>query len=348
MSGRTQPTIATTHLAGWAAALILVATIWLWPLGVVSQDGSAELPPPPEPATVATPEEAVVSPVLVVLASPVAGESDLAVSEAFGPAAVTTSLSQAAALIAEPGTIVAFRHDLGNLGPDAEPKFITATSPAGWPVVVLAADGTTPLDDEDGDGAPETAPIPAGQSMEIVVQVTVPIDQPAGEVGVVIVTAGSAQVQDPENVVSVQDVVTVDAVVTLTVDSTEVDFGRVAADGRLAGAAPGVTSEVDQGGAYYVLTGAFSVTVTSNAPWTGTCLATQDDGTAPDSWIAVGRLEWRLAGMTTWTPFSTTGMACFPAHPTGTTVFVYDVRLRLERTDDAGTFRAIVTFAATA
>jgi hypothetical protein len=348
MSGRSRPTIGATHQAGWGAVLVLVATLWFWPTGAVSQDGSAELPPPPKPATVATPEEAVVPLEPVALASPAAGESEQAVSEAFGPAAATTSLSQAAAQIAEPGTVVLFRHDVGNLGLVADAKTITAASPAGWPLAVLAADGTSPLVDGDGDGNPDTDPIPVGQSVEIVVQVTVPADRPAGEVGVAIVTAGSVHAQNPDDVASVQDVVTVDTVVTLTVDAEVVDFGRVAADGRLDGAAPGVASELAGDGAYYVVTGAFSVTVASNAPWTGTCLATQDDGTAPDSWIAAGRLEWRLAGTATWTPFTTSGATCFPTQLTGTTVFVYDVRLRLERTDDAGTFRAFVTFAATA
>jgi hypothetical protein len=109
----------------------------------------------------------------------------------------------------------------------------------------------------------------------------------------------------------------------------------------------GVTSQVDDQGAYYVMPGAFAVTVSSNAPWNGSCLAAENSGTATDVQIAAERLEWRLAGTTAWTPFSPSEGACFPSRAPGTTTYVYDVRLRIERSDGAGTFRTVVTFAAT-
>ena len=148
------------------------------------------------------------------------------------------------------------------------------------------------------------------------------------------------------NAASAVDTTTVDRVLTVTVGTSEVAFGVVAADGRLDGVTAGVTSQVDDLGSYYVVPSAFAVTVSSNAPWDGSCVAAENSGTATGVQVAAGRLEWRLAGTSTWTPFSPNGGSCFPSPAPGTTTFVYDVRLRVERTDGAGTFRTVITFAA--
>jgi hypothetical protein len=127
----------------------------------------------------------------------------------------------------------------------------------------------------------------------------------------------------------------------LVVESADVAFGRVATDGEPDPAVDGVTSSVDDGGAYYVREDAVRIVVTADRPWRGTC------------WVEGGgdaHLEWRLAGTTTWSPVPTgptvspDDNACFPNRPLGTTRFVYDLRLRVDGTIPAGPFAATIAF----
>jgi hypothetical protein len=110
----------------------------------------------------------------------------------------------------------------------------------------------------------------------------------------------------------------------------------------------GVTSVVDERGAFYVQEGAIRVVVESSAPWTGACAAEENDGSATGVRVAEGRLERRLRGTTEWAPFPPAGgdasSACFPVAEIGTAVYVYDVRLRVEWADAPGTFRSRVAF----
>jgi hypothetical protein len=249
-----------------------------------------------------------------------------------------------------PGATIDYLHSVRNRGQSADYKNVTAASSSPWPVELLDADGLTPLTDHNGDGMPDTGLLARGQKARIVVRVTVPADAPAGVKDKTTVTAASALFSNRTSEDTVTDTTTVTRVLALELSTTEVDFGQIAADGRLDGAAPGVTSQVDDRGAYYIIEQAVQVVVTANVPWTGACSAAANRGTARDVTIDGGRLEWRLHGSTAWTPFpakrSGATDACLPSPSIGTNTYVYDVRLRVERTDAPGSFRSTLTFTA--
>jgi hypothetical protein len=247
-----------------------------------------------------------------------------------------------------PNTTVNYSHTVTNRGRSTDYKNITATSSNRWTVELLDADGITPLTDHNGDGIPDTGPLARHQKSRIVVRVTVPAAAPAGVKDETTVTAASALFKSRTSEDTATDRTKVSRVLTLNLDTTEVDLGQIAGDGRLDGVAPGVTSEVDDQGAYYVKEQAIRVIVTASVPWSGSCVAAENSGTATDVTVANGRLQWRLSGTTDWTAFPATDSdatdGCFPSPALGTTTYVYDVRLRVERADGPGTFRSTVTF----
>ncbi|MGH2559701.1 MAG: hypothetical protein ACRDJH_11595 [Thermomicrobiales bacterium] len=141
-------------------------------------------------------------------------------------------------------------------------------------------------------------------------------------------------------------------VVALVVERAAAAFGVVVGTGEIDPAVAGVTSSVDESGAYYVKRGAIRVAVTSDGPWSGSCHAGESGGSTPTVRVVDGRLEWRLAGTEAWTPFATHPVdpaagACFPERSVGITSYSYDLRLRVERTDPPGTFAAAITFVVT-
>jgi hypothetical protein len=238
-----------------------------------------------------------------------------------------------------------YSHTVRNSGTSADFKNLTAISSQGWAIRLYESDGVTPLTDHNGDGIPDTGRLSRNGRARIVVAVTVPASAPAGVKDVTTVTAASALFPSARNTATATDKTAVNRFLTLQMGTTEVAFGRVSADGALDPAVPGVTSVVDDQGAYYVKEGAIRVDVSGNTPWTGTCSARENRGTARTVRIADGRLEWRLAGTTEWHAFSRRDdTTCFPGQPTGTTTLVYDLRLRVERTDAAGTFNTVATF----
>lgn len=251
---------------------------------------------------------------------------------------------------AVPGATITYLHTVTNKGRGTDAKNITATSSHRWTIELLDADGATTLTDHNGDGIPDTGRLAPGQKTRIVVRVTVPTTAPVGVKDKTIVTAASALFRNRTSQDAASDRTTVTRGLVLEVGTTEVDFGQIAADGRLEGAAPGVTSQVDDRGAYYVKERAIRVVVTANVPWTGSCAATENSGTATGITIAGGRLQWRLSGTTDWTPFpsinSRSAQSCFNRRAFGTNTYVYDVRLRVEQTDAPGAFRSTLTFAA--
>ena len=78
---------------------------------------------------------------------------------------------------ADPGTTVTFTNVLTNKGTVADTYDITlaaSTFPAGAAIHFFKSDGVTPLADTDGDGIPDTGPVAAGASYNIVVKVDIP------------------------------------------------------------------------------------------------------------------------------------------------------------------------------
>jgi uncharacterized repeat protein (TIGR01451 family) len=56
----------------------------------------------------------------------------------------------------------------------------TSTVPPTWNVLFFQADGVTPLIDNGGDGIPDVGPVAVGASVNVVVRVVIPGNQPAG------------------------------------------------------------------------------------------------------------------------------------------------------------------------
>ncbi|WP_143767146.1 hypothetical protein [Methanocella conradii] len=93
-----------------------------------------------------------------------------------------------------PDTIWNFKHTVINLysgGNDVFDISYTSTIP-GWTVRLLKADGITALPDTDNDGIPDTGSLGPSNSVDIIVQVTVPVYASLGDVDVVNVTARSS------------------------------------------------------------------------------------------------------------------------------------------------------------
>ncbi|HLY33262.1 MAG TPA: hypothetical protein VKQ07_01890, partial [Jatrophihabitantaceae bacterium] len=84
---------------------------------------------------------------------------------------------------ATPGATTTFTNVLTNLGDAADTFDVTLTAntfPPGTTVALFKPDGVTPLTDTDGDGVPDTGPVPPGASVNIVVKVTIPETAPPG------------------------------------------------------------------------------------------------------------------------------------------------------------------------
>jgi hypothetical protein len=312
-----------------------------------------ETPPPmatatPSPTGTATPAgRSTAVPSGTVAAANAQASEPKAAASSGGETDISPNRSDRAA----PGATVSYVHTVTNKDHrSADYKNITASSSHGWTVELLDANGVKPLIDHNGDGIPDTGRLGRKEGTRIVVRVTLPADAPAGVKDKTTVMAASALSSSRTSRDTATDTTTVTRVLTLEMGATEVDFGQIAADGRLDGAAPGVTSEVDDRGAYYVKEQAILVVVTANVPWTGSCAAAENRGTATGITIAGGRLQWRLNGTTNWTPFPSTRArasdVCFPHRALGTNSYVYDVRVRVERTDAAGTFRSTLRFTA--
>ena len=141
---------------------------------------------------------------------------------------------------------------------------------------------------------------------------------------------------------------------TLSVNNTS--FGTISPAGDIDPTVSAVSSVPDTSGAYYIkrgsgIDGALQVTVFSNRPWTGSCWAVENTGSAATIVIRDARLDWSLAGQGVWTPFTTMvgrppyNNACFETRHTGNNTYRYDFRLRVNWTDSPGTFSSIVIYA---
>jgi len=82
------------------------------------------------------------------------------------------------------GTTVEFTNRVTNTGTadDVFDIFLddSSTIPSDWTVTFYKSDGVSPLPDTDGDGDPDIGSLNAGDSHDIVVKVTIPADQAAG------------------------------------------------------------------------------------------------------------------------------------------------------------------------
>jgi len=143
-------------------------------------------------ATVAFVDNDVITPDPTLAVSNVANVtigtlSDVVVGPAGNPGAGTPPAlnddSQAVAS-ASAGTSVDFVNTVRNDGNAADQVNIlldgTSTIPAGWAVSFLQSDGVTPLVDTGADGMPDVGPLAQGASIDIVVRLFIPGNEPAG------------------------------------------------------------------------------------------------------------------------------------------------------------------------
>lgn len=268
------------------------------------------------------------------------------------PPTGTTDIEPDLAQLSVPDAIVSYEHTVTHVGSTFDTKDVTASSDQGWALGLFQADGVTPLTDSNGNAIPDTGRLNSGESIGIVVTVTIPPGVLARTEDVTTVTADSGRNPGPANQDSVTDTTTILGVLTISISTALVEFGNVSPQGEVDPATMGVTSTNDDQGAYYVYTDAVQAAITSNDAWTGYCRAAENSGTATDITVADGRLEWRLSGDAAWTAFTTATQLppfdnnCFASRSTGENVYTYDFRLRVEWTDSPGTFSSEVAFAA--
>jgi hypothetical protein len=260
------------------------------------------------------------------------------------PPSGNTDISPDRSATAGPGTAVSYQHTVTHLGKSFDYENITAVSSRGWQVDLLDSDGR-PLTDHNNDGIPDTGRLDPGGSTTIVVRVTVPADVAPGVQDVTTVTAVSGRdPSKPGNRDSVTDTTTVGGSLKLTLSTGSVDFGSVAPTGEVDPGVSGVTSTVDDQGAYYVKAGALRASITAGGPWRGSWQAAENVGSSSTLRIDRGVLEWRLSGSDQWTPFSGSPRVWPFANPAAAGAdYSFDFRLRVLWTDDPGTFDAPIT-----
>jgi hypothetical protein len=146
------------------------------------------------------------------------------------------------------------------------------------------------------------------------------------------------------------------AKLTMTIGAPSANFGS-ALDPTGAGTSGQVSATAsgsgDQG-VYYVWSpsGAL-VTVKSNKTWNGTVQASENSGSATSLSVASGALRFDSSAPSTYAAASTaSAFSATPAtwqqnHAKGSSSFTYNYLLRVDWSDDPGTFSSTVTYSAT-
>jgi hypothetical protein len=153
------------------------------------------------------------------------------------------------------------------------------------------------------------------------------------------------------------------AKITMTIGSATANFGTAldptgaGTGGQVGATAPSGTG--DQGVYYVWSPGGALVTVKSNKTWNGYAYASENSGSATSLSIASGALRFDTSAPTAYSAASAaSAFAIAPStlpttgnwqtnHANGTSSFSYDYLLRVDWTDDPGTFSSTVTYTAT-
>jgi hypothetical protein len=91
--------------------------------------------------------------------------------------AAVTLTGQTVAGPAAPGATVSFTNTVTNTGNATDTFNITtgaSTFPSGTTFQLFKSDGVTPLTDTNGDGIPDTGPVTAGTTYNVIVKATLP------------------------------------------------------------------------------------------------------------------------------------------------------------------------------
>ena len=91
---------------------------------------------------------------------------------------------------ARPGNTADARVNVTNTGSGTDTFDMTFSSPSGWSGTFYESDGSTLLPDSDSDGTPDTGPLSAGGSTDVILRVDVPVGASASET--ISVTGASA------------------------------------------------------------------------------------------------------------------------------------------------------------
>ena len=189
-----------------------------------------------------------------------------------------------------PETIVSYSHTVTNNGDLADTFDITATSSEGWTLALYESDGVTPLVDSDADTIPDTGAIAPSASASIVVKVTVGWSSTSD-----IVTVRATSSADPLVFSTSTDSTTAPPTITVTLDDSTMSFSGADPDcesnpdGSSVGEFTVYHGTIGNQGCTYIWND-LTVTVKSNAPWTGTVAGTDQ---SPTSDITVALSSFR-------------------------------------------------------
>lgn len=166
---------------------------------------------------------------------------DLTPGAADGTADTTTRASVI------PGGSVSFPNRVFNTGNATDTINLTAgtnTFPAGTTFAFFAADGVTPLLDTTGDGVPDTGPIAAGGSADIVVRASLPASTAVGSGPFNVLVTGTSAGNPATAVDATREVVTsvIGSLVDLTNSAAGTGSGSVAGGDLGPGPSPNPTT----------------------------------------------------------------------------------------------------------
>ncbi|MDQ2683692.1 MAG: hypothetical protein M3Y37_09215, partial [Chloroflexota bacterium] len=213
---------------------------------------------------------------------------------------------------------------------------LATSSTSDWTVRLFLVDDEdreTPLTDTDGDGRDDLGHVEAGIETRVLITASVPAGTLAG-------TKDTLTVRVPGQpgeraTVTINPVLIVDLAGSASFDAVDIL-------GTLDSSIPGLSSAPDDTGATYVRSGAITITVTSNSPWTLSCSLA---GASPDLTERGSRLSWRISGDESWTPFTLgeSGPVC-ASGDAGTTTVVLDLRMRVDLRDTAEQLTGTIRF----
>ncbi len=154
----------------------------------------------------------------------------------------SVNLTPATVLSANPGTSVSFTNVIKNTGNGTDTFNITLSAgnfPTGTSFSLYKSDGATPLVDTNGDGIPDTGPLAAGSSYNVIVKANLPANASGGPYTV---NKTATSTVTPSSFSTGGD--TLNAITAATVDLT--NTAPYAAGAKGFGAGPEATAQVTQ------------------------------------------------------------------------------------------------------
>jgi hypothetical protein len=252
-----------------------------------------------------------------------------------------------------PETVVIYTNTVTNAGGVADVFDITTSSSAGWPVALYQANGSTPLVDNDGDMIPDTGSLSSGQSVNIVVKITVGWNTISDTTTITSTSSLDTLASDIG-----ANTTTAPPTITVIVSDGTAQFGTSISPQGDDSDSPDAVSDyqgaVGNQGSYYVWKSSggtgVGLTVKSNRTWNGTVGATENTGTSPTMTIASGVLRYATTQPVTYaacassTAFTTTSVTWQSNVGPGITAYTYFYCLRVDWDDDPGIFQSTVAY----